>query len=84
MSYDADQAGQKAAMRGLDILYGENCVARVLKVTDGKDPDEFIKKNGRKAFLQLADEALPYGDFKLGLSAAAVRPGGQSAADSLH
>ena len=33
-------------MRGLDILYGENCVARVLKVTDGKDPDEFIKKNG--------------------------------------
>lgn len=66
LSYDADQAGQKAAMRGLDILYGENCVARVLKVTDGKDPDEFIKKNGRKAFLQLADEALPYGDFKLG------------------
>ena len=53
-------------MRGLDILYGENCAARVLKVTDGKDPDEFIKKNGRKAFLQLADEALPYGDFKLG------------------
>ncbi len=66
LSYDADQAGQQAAMRGLDILYGENCAARVLKVTDGKDPDEFIKKNGRKAFLQLADEALPYGDFKLG------------------
>ncbi len=66
LSYDADQAGQNAAMRGLDILYRENCRARVLKVTDGKDPDEFMKKNGRKAFLQLIDNALPYGDFKLG------------------
>jgi len=65
LSYDADQAGQNAAMRGLDILYGEGCRAKVLKVTDGKDPDEFIKKNGRLAFLQLIESSLPYGDFKL-------------------
>ena len=65
LSYDADEAGQNAAMRGTDILYGEDCRARVLKVDDGKDPDEFIRKNGRKAFLDLADNALPYGDFKL-------------------
>ncbi|MGN0703730.1 MAG: DNA primase [Lentihominibacter sp.] len=65
LSYDADQAGQNAAMRGIDILYGEGLRARVLKVTDGKDPDEFIKKNGRSAFCELMDNALPYGDFKL-------------------
>ena len=65
LSYDADQAGQNAAMRGLDILYGEGCRAKVLKVTYGKDPDEFIKKNGRLAFLQLIESSLPYGDFKL-------------------
>ncbi len=65
LSYDADQAGQNAAMRGLDILYNEGCRARVLKVTDGKDPDEFIKKNGRKAFLELVNNAQAHGDFKL-------------------
>ena len=66
LSYDADQAGQKAALRGMEILYGENCNARVLKVTEGKDPDEFVKKNGKSAFVGLMDEALPYGDFRLG------------------
>lgn len=68
LSYDADQAGQNAALRGLDILYREGCRARVLKVTDGKDPDEFVKKNGRKAFLALMEHAVPYGDFKLNMA----------------
>ena len=65
LSYDADAAGQKAALRGLDILYDEDLRARVLVVTDGKDPDEFIKAKGRDAYLALVDEALPYGDYKL-------------------
>ncbi len=65
LSYDADDAGQMAAMRGVDILYGEDCKARVLVVSDGKDPDEFIKQHGRQAFLDLVKEAVPYGDFKL-------------------
>ena len=65
LSYDADDAGQKAALRGLDILYDEDLRARVLVVTDGKDPDEFIKAKGRDAYLELADSALPYGDYKL-------------------
>ena len=65
LSYDADAAGQNAALRGLDILYREDLRARVLVVTDGKDPDEFIKAQGRDAYLKLADAALPYGDFKL-------------------
>lgn len=65
LSYDADEAGQNAAMRGIDILYQEGLRPKVLKVTDGKDPDEFIKSQGRTAFLQLADEALNFGDFKM-------------------
>lgn len=68
LSYDADQAGQNAALRGLDILYKAECRAKVLKVTEGKDPDEFVKSKGRKAFLELADKAMPYGDFKLNMA----------------
>ena len=65
LSYDADGAGRAAALRGLDILKAEDCKVRVLHVTDGKDPDEYIKKNGKDAFLKLIDHALPYGDYKL-------------------
>jgi len=65
LSYDADNAGRAAALRGLDILKAEECKVKVLHVTDGKDPDEYIKKNGKSAFLKLVDGALPYGDYKL-------------------
>lgn len=67
LSYDADQAGINAALRGLDILHRENCRVKVLHVTDGKDPDEFVKKNGKLAFLKLIDQALPFADYKLSL-----------------
>lgn len=65
LSYDADGAGQNAAMRGMEILNKEDFKVKVLHVTDGKDPDEFIKKNGRDAFLKLIDQALPSIDYKL-------------------
>ena len=65
LSYDADDAGQKAALRGIDVLKKENCKVKVLHVTDGKDPDEFIKKNGREEFLKLSSNSLPYNDYKL-------------------
>lgn len=65
LSYDADGAGRAAALRGIEILKAADCKVKVLHVTDGKDPDEYIKKNGKKAFMKLIDTALPYGDYKL-------------------
>lgn len=65
LSYDADVAGQKAALRGIDVLRQENCKVKVLHVTDGKDPDEYIKKNGKDAFQKLVTNAMPYIDYKL-------------------
>ena len=65
LSYDADGAGRAAALRGLDILKPAGCKVRVLHVTDGKDPDEYIKRNGKKAFIELVNKALPYGEYKL-------------------
>ena len=65
LSYDADQAGRKAAMRGIDVLGNQDCKVRVLHVTDGKDPDEFIKQHGREAFIALTEKAMPMIDYKL-------------------
>ncbi len=67
LSYDADQAGINAALRGIDILHKEKCKVKVLHVTDGKDPDEFVKKNGKLAFKKLIDDALPFADYKFSI-----------------
>lgn len=65
LSYDADNAGRAAALRGIDILHGQGLKAKVLHVTDGKDPDEFIKKQGRAAFMELTEKALGFADYKI-------------------
>lgn len=65
ISYDADSAGQMATMRGLEILKQVGLEVRVLKVPQGKDPDEFVRNNGKEAFLKLIDEALPLVDYKI-------------------
>jgi DNA primase len=67
LSYDADSAGQAASLRGMGILYNEDCKVKVLQVSEGKDPDEFVRKKGREAFIKLVKEALPYADYKLHL-----------------
>ncbi len=65
LAYDSDNAGVTAAVRGIDILYKEGCKPRVLHVTSGKDPDEFVKAKGKEAFLKLIKDAVPYEEYKL-------------------
>ena len=65
LCYDADTAGHQAALRGMEILRSEGLDVRVMHVTDGKDPDEFIKANGKDAFLELVEKAQHYGDYKI-------------------
>lgn len=67
LSYDADNAGQQAALRGIDVLFKEGCKPKVLHVTDGKDPDEFVKKRGRDAFKKLTENALGFVDYKISI-----------------
>lgn len=65
ISFDADLAGQNATLRGLEILKKENFDIKVLQVPQGKDPDEYIKANGKEAFLKLVNNALPLTDYRL-------------------
>ena len=65
ISYDADMAGQMATMRGLEILRNAGFDVRVLSIPKGKDPDEFIKSNGKEAFLKLVNTAEPLIDYRL-------------------
>lgn len=66
--YDADEAGQKATARAIEILRNAGIQVRVLTVPDGKDPDEFIKKhgeNGSAAFKNLLGKSKNDMDYRL-------------------
>ena len=65
ISYDADVAGQTATLRGLEILKNAGFEIKVLTVPQGKDPDEFVRNNGKEAFLRLIDEALPLIEYRI-------------------
>ncbi|MEG2084536.1 MAG: DNA primase [Clostridia bacterium] len=65
ISYDADSAGQKATMRGLDILDDAGINVKVVKLSGGKDPDEIIKTHGREAYIKLLESALPLIEYKI-------------------
>ena len=65
ISYDADVAGQTATLRGLEILRGAGLDVRVLIIPQGKDPDEFIRSNGKEAFLKLINSAISLISYRL-------------------
>ena len=65
LSYDSDSAGIKAALRGIDVMRSSNANVRILHVTGGKDPDEFVKKYGKEEFLKLVNSAAPSTEFVL-------------------
>ena len=65
ISYDGDFAGQKAAIRGLEILKDEGLNVKVVSLPDGMDPDDVVKKLGAPAYRKCLDEAKPLIDFKL-------------------
>ena len=54
ISYDGDAAGQKAALRALDIFDRQEIPAKVIDYPNGMDPDDFVKSKGLSGF-----EALP-------------------------
>lgn len=65
ISYDGDTAGQKAIMRGLDILKDAGFIVKVVRLPDGLDPDEIIDRDGAEGYKKLLDEAVTLTDHKL-------------------
>ena len=65
ISYDGDGAGQKATIRGLEILQNEGIEVRVVTLPEGLDPDDVIRKFGAEAYGKLLEDSLPLVDFKI-------------------
>ncbi len=64
ISYDGDFAGQKADLRGLEILDGEHLKVLVVPMPEGLDPDD-VAKQGAEAYQKCLDAAMPLVDYKL-------------------
>jgi len=65
LSYDADEAGQRAAQRALEVLGQTNLKIRVLKLSGGNDPDDILKTYGPEKYKQLLEGAANNIEFKL-------------------
>ncbi len=65
INYDGDQAGIKAARRAIEHLLPQEFDIKVLVLPDGKDPDDFIRENGKKVYNEIRGNAEPYLAFSL-------------------
>ncbi len=65
LSYDSDEAGQKATMRSLELFRNSPVRVGVLQIPGAKDPDEYIKKYGAERFQALLDGVGNALDFRM-------------------
>jgi DNA primase len=59
ISYDADAAGIKAALRAISLCFEQGVEIRVLTLPKGFDPDSFIRKYGSNEFIKKIQDSTP-------------------------
>ncbi len=62
---DGDNAGKSATYKAIDILKDAGLNVRVVRLQGAKDPDEYIKKFGKDAFVDVLSKAIDCVDFIL-------------------
>ncbi len=63
--FDADGAGKEATRKAIAKLRKTGLDVRVVTIPDGKDPDEFIRKNGPEAFRLVLDKSANAIEYRL-------------------
>jgi len=64
ISYDSDEAGQRAADKAFKLLQEVGVDVKILKMRDAKDPDEYIKKFGATSFKSVIDDSKSKFEFE--------------------
>ncbi len=65
LSYDSDEAGQKALNKAISIFSSIGLKIKVLELKGGKDPDDIIRKFGKERFKALIDGAANDLEFRI-------------------
>lgn len=61
--YDSDEPGIKAALRGIELSNEAGLKVKTVSLSPYKDPDEFLKAEGKEAFEERLRNALPSEKF---------------------
>lgn len=64
LAFDADEAGQKATLSGLDHAVGRNFLVRAAVLPGGKDPADMVLNDGKETFLEVLKTARSEVEFR--------------------
>jgi DNA primase len=81
LCFDADAAGVEAALKSIDVLTAEGVSAWAVRIPEGKDPDEFVRRNGPGAFRALLEK--PIAATQVKIDAEIERRGGRTEGGAL-
>ncbi|MDP3582640.1 MAG: toprim domain-containing protein, partial [Ignavibacteria bacterium] len=62
--FDADSAGQKAALRSIELLLKQDFEVKVIALPKGEDPDSFINKFGKERFDEEVNKAVNFLEYQ--------------------
>jgi len=65
LCYDGDNAGRTATLTSGEMFLKLNVNPKVIVLTDGLDPDDYIIKYGDVSFQNLIDNAMSFTDYKI-------------------
>jgi DNA primase len=63
VTFDTDAGGKAALERSMSLFLEKGLRAKAVVLPDGKDPDEFVSKHGREAFLAEIERARALVDY---------------------
>ncbi len=62
LAYDSDLAGESATVRALQLIMDKGIDVKVIRIPDGKDPDEFFSHHSKEEWFELEDSAVSFED----------------------
>lgn len=69
LAYDADNAGENAADKGIEVFEQAQLAVRVMRMPKGDDPDSLLRTAGADAVRQRLDEAMGIVEYRMQLLA---------------
>ncbi len=62
--YDSDPAGEKAALRSIELLLKKDFEVKILNLPEGDDPDSFINKNSKADFEEQLNKTFNFLEYQ--------------------
>lgn len=63
IAYDNDEAGKNATLKAGMILQKKGFIIKCLVLNDKKDPDEYLRKYGKKQFFEQLKQSITFFDY---------------------